>query len=433
MSGGIPDDAPRWAGYTHEELYELVHTGPGPAASQYAEGRWYGARFAIELVEARLSKAIADAGSGWEGQAAAATTAGVSPLGAWALSSADEALRTTRALESQAADADHVRRSMPAPETSPGDGYGVTPGFLADWSAADRRRDQQAQRAVDLMAQYTERSMDNFVNLGRWTAPPEVVFTQPATPGASTGGAPGATSWAAPADISPAADTAAAAAATATGPPAGVTAPGITPTGVTPGAVPPPATLPGTSLGPATGAGSSPGGGEGGFRPIVPGPPRMDPAAAVPLGPFASGTGMGVPPGTASRPGLTADVGGRGSPWPGGPAGTVGEAAGRNGLRAGGGARVVADPLPPLARGSTGSPEQPFPSVGGNGEPTSRGGGARPGHLGGPGFMPMGMGAGAHDRGHRRPDYLIDADVFADDRRFTPPVIGADDVEVPRG
>jgi hypothetical protein len=45
----------------------------------------------------------------------------------------------------------------------------------------------------------------------------------------------------------------------------------------------------------------------------------------------------------------------------------------------------------------------------------------------------LGSGAGAVDREHRRPDYLVDdGDAFADDRWFPPPVIGADDPTPPR-
>jgi hypothetical protein len=43
-----------------------------------------------------------------------------------------------------------------------------------------------------------------------------------------------------------------------------------------------------------------------------------------------------------------------------------------------------------------------------------------------PGLYPpmIGGGAGSEGREHRRPDYLVeDADVFTDDRWFTPPVI----------
>ena len=52
----------------------------------------------------------------------------------------------------------------------------------------------------------------------------------------------------------------------------------------------------------------------------------------------------------------------------------------------------------------------------------------------GQGFVPLG-GAAARsgDQDHRRPNYLVDdTDAFADDRWFTPPVIGGDGPEVVR-
>jgi hypothetical protein len=48
----------------------------------------------------------------------------------------------------------------------------------------------------------------------------------------------------------------------------------------------------------------------------------------------------------------------------------------------------------------------------------------------GHGFLPLGgVAARSPDQEHRRPGYLVDdTDAFADDRCFTPPVIGAEEV-----
>jgi hypothetical protein len=48
------------------------------------------------------------------------------------------------------------------------------------------------------------------------------------------------------------------------------------------------------------------------------------------------------------------------------------------------------------------------------------------------GFLPLGAGlAQPADQEHHRASYLVDdTDAFADDRWFTPPVIGGDDPEV---
>jgi hypothetical protein len=51
----------------------------------------------------------------------------------------------------------------------------------------------------------------------------------------------------------------------------------------------------------------------------------------------------------------------------------------------------------------------------------------------GHGIIPMGGVGRPADQEHRRPDYLIDdTDAFADDRWFTPPVIGGDDNDMSR-
>ncbi len=68
-------------------------------------------------------------------------------------------------------------------------------------------------------------------------------------------------------------------------------------------------------------------------------------------------------------------------------------------------------------------------SAGGATEAVAVGRGAPPG---GHGFLPLGTGlAQPADQEHRRPTYLVDdTDAFADDRWFTPAVIGGDDPEV---
>ena len=66
--------------------------------------------------------------------------------------------------------------------------------------------------------------------------------------------------------------------------------------------------------------------------------------------------------------------------------------------------------------------------------PLTRGAGNRASSPAHPGLYPpmMGMGMGAPDREHRRPDYLLDdGNAFADHRWFPPPVIAADDLPPP--
>ena len=119
MTSPHPDDTPRWLGHSHQEILTMVAAGGGSQAAQYAEGRWHATWFGIMSVEATLTRAIADVGSGWEGEAASATTASVTPLGRWALEGAEQALATSQTLGAQARYAEHTRREMP-PEPYPG-------------------------------------------------------------------------------------------------------------------------------------------------------------------------------------------------------------------------------------------------------------------------------------------------------------------------
>lgn len=460
MTGPL-SDAPRWAGYTHAEIYELVRDRPGHAASQYAEGEWSALWFTIEYVDARLSKAIAEIGSGWEGQAASATAAGVTPLGVWAQEMADRVLLTRRALNTQASDAQHVKVSMPPPshaalpETPPTPGPGITPADLTDWAVLDGQRDEQARRAVELMEQYTVRSEQNVGGFATFTPPPTVVVADASGAGAGgpRGAGVGALSGAGTggADVAPGSAAVTPAGAVA---PAGAAAAAMAPGGAPPSSGPGPAAQPGTSAfvppagaagggaaaparperGPASAARSTPmtagpvpgargPGGGAALRPAVPGRGRHD--SAVPLGPYSARHG---------RPGTGATL--PGTAGPGTPTGRDATASGSAATprgSAGLGGRLYGDPLPPPVRPPSRSPDNPFPSVGG--EPQSRSAGTRTAVGGHPGLMPMGAGAGgAREETHRRPDYLIEErDVFADDRYFTPPVIGGDDEETRRG
>jgi hypothetical protein len=140
----------------------------------------------------------------------------------------------------------------------------------------------------------------------------------------------------------------------------------------------------------------------GGFRPVVPSPPRTAPPPSwrdvVPGGGSAA-PGTRIPAPGGFDPGGGLPPGGRPAPEPPG-------------------ARVPAEttarPVP------TGAPAAPRP--------------AGLGPIGAPFFPPLAAGYGAgSERERRRPDYLLDdSDAFADDRWFPPPVITPDDAPPPR-
>ncbi len=442
----------RWEGLTHAEIYRRVQAGPGRGASVAVESAWTDTESVIVGIEERLVSAIVQAGGGWEGTAAEATRAGVSPLGRWAADAAGDAKLTAAGVTGQGEQAAWLRSAMPSPTAplwdEPAGRPAIDPLYtLDDIQALEQRSANDAEQAVHLMNTYTSNSYNNISAMDYWTRPPAVTVdtgsgaavTGPAAIGPAALG-PGSVGPAVPGPVGPDAGP------TATPGSPGSSSPGPNLPGAgIPGAGGPGASGPGAS-GPGAGGtgpgGTGPGGngpgGNGSVPVIPPGPagraPTQTPSTTTDRRPPASGN---LPPGAST----TTPAPGR--PPLGSPAGTVPPARPgpppswrdlvptTDAHTPGNGSwpRGLAEPPGAPGRGaSTGlPPAEPEPSV--------RGNGSRANPLPASGLYPpmMGVGATSPDRDHRRPDYLLDdGDAFADDRWFPPPVIGADDLIPPR-
>jgi hypothetical protein len=437
----------RWEGYSHEEIYAAVHRGPGAAVSKPAEDAWKEAEALILRIDDRIAAAMAGSAAGWEGSAAEASRAAMTPLGQWALDAARNAKLTAGAVTGQGLQANYVRENMPEPLTEQRNaafGAALTdPTYifhgLDDLHAIEQDSANRAARAVELMNGYTDNSEGN---RQFWVAapfPPQVtVVTDVAAAGPGGPGVPGVPGASAP---TPAA---------AVAPPPGGAVPAPP---VPPGAAVPPAVAPPVGAPPAAPPGS-PGAGPA-APPVTPLPPAVvPPVPGQPPGrttPGPSATPASAGPTAPSRtppPGVLPPARPGGSP-PGsfrpvvpslprtapppswrdvvpGPA-----AAGPRGPVPGTvdpdralppGARTTAEP--PAARTAAEPAARPVPT----GAPPA----TRPGvpGLAGAMYPPMaaGYGAGA-ERERRRPDYLLDdSGAFADDRWFPPAVITPDDI-----
>jgi hypothetical protein len=403
----------RWEGFSHDEIYARVQQGPGRAASTDAEAAWSTVESTIRAVDEQLTRAIREIGVSWEGAAAERVHGGMTVMSTWALDAAGDALLTKNGIAAQAEQAAFVRTHMPPPRTAEWNqtmgqvlaSEGFVPA-IADLGALEDRMANDHARAVELMDQYSIRSVDNQKLMNYWTQPPTVVVetVAPSSPSAQafsgTVGGQSATSLG-PAPAAPDGTTSAAGAVVAP-PVVGGTAPGQAgrPGRAGPGPAvrpSPPAPSPGgggattrrppaSAVPPGTSAGTGP---VGGVRPVVPGPPgRTVPPVPADLLPGSSPRATGVVP-----------VPGRGpvaDPLPGGLARPAGEGAPARGVAA-------AEPGPhaPAGRGTTAT---------------------------GSGFLPLAGAVRPADHEHRRPDYLLDdSDAFADDRWFPPPVISGDD------
>src|ERR1044072_3217700 len=76
--------ANRWRGYGHPELYNMINSGPGPAASEPQTAYWQSLASELTQVDEDLNTKLNNMGATWEGQAAESAQSGLTPLAEWA-------------------------------------------------------------------------------------------------------------------------------------------------------------------------------------------------------------------------------------------------------------------------------------------------------------------------------------------------------------
>jgi hypothetical protein len=494
--------ANRWRGYGHPELYTMINSGPGAAASEPQTAYWQSLTKELTQVDEELNTKLTNMGASWEGQAAESAKSGLTPLAEWAsdAETGSSVMRTSSELQ-----ADYVsdaRSSMPEPVKvttpspsgwqmaaaaagaltgNPGPAVAVA-AQAADHEAQESAQNEAEQKAVQTMQSYESSSTWNRDTLGTFVAPPDVVVSTP-EPQGGTGGAvvgPNSTTGA-NAQGSSQPTTSSHATIPTTGNPSG-TGGGFVPSG---GTTTPPTTVPtgtGTGVAPIPAA-TTP----SGLAPL----PGQPPINTLPVQP---GPGVGNPPVSPSVPGANPLFpglpGNNGQPLPATGNGGTGPLTGGNrgpivgrgplpggnpgGLpvNAGDAARRAAPIRGGLPAGGAGAFEPENVRNGSQyGRPGFGGGSAVPGESAvgrsGPGAASAaggrgaaGMGArgaaglagargngvtgpangrgtaGAMGAGGRRadgeddderfaPDYLLETeDIFGDDRRIVPGVIG---------
>lgn len=409
----------RWEGMSHDEIYAKVHTGPGSGGSSAAQASWASLEGIIREIDRDLAAGIAQVGAQWQGRAADRMAAALTPVGRWLLDTVDHTGTVLAALATQAEQAGNVRTAMPPVPyagATPSTLWTVPGGMATSWDQVEVQRADARAEAVALMNGYSRSTADNEQRMASWAPPPAATAEGAGTGAAHTGiGTSGiATGGSAAADAAVPAGAGAAAGGGIGVAPAGQLA------GPQPVAPPPIPDLPT----PTPGAQAAATGGAG---------PVVVPALAHPPGPMPrpGATQHGATP--AALPHLR-PAGPTRPPWSALPPVHPGERQGtRTGAGPGGlGRGPHGEPAPrgEPPRGAR-TPPPPLPA-----EPTPRSaGGSRPGASPTPGmFPPMVGAAGQGERTRARPSYLVeDADVFVDDRWFTPQVIGADQQGTDRG
>ncbi|KOV80317.1 PPE domain-containing protein [Nocardia sp. NRRL S-836] len=185
----------RWQGYSHEELYERIHAGPGAAASHASIERWAGVSAALSEINDDLHRGISKSGAHWQGKAAEQAAAGMNPLAAWADGARGGADVMRYSAELQADHIAKARADMPAPvkvtAEQPGALVaGITHlfGGQTDHEKQEAAADSAERRAREVMATYASSTTANTSTLGQFSQPPQLHIN---ASGVTSSGGPG--------------------------------------------------------------------------------------------------------------------------------------------------------------------------------------------------------------------------------------------------
>jgi len=193
----------RWRGYEHPVLYKMITTGPGAAASEPQTVYWGGLKDELSKVDQDLNAKLTTLGASWEGKAAESAKTGLTPLAEWAADAETGSGVMRISTENQADYISDARARMPEPvevtTQSPSGWAMVTAGAAAltgnpgpavavaaqaaDHEAQEAAQSEAEQRAVETMQTYESSSTWNRDTLGTFVAPPDVVVSTPAPQG----------------------------------------------------------------------------------------------------------------------------------------------------------------------------------------------------------------------------------------------------------
>lgn len=172
----------RWQGYSHQELYDMLHSGPGAAASGDVADQWSELAGALTDIQQEINAGVRGSGATWVGTAGDAARGALGPLGEWAqqASTAADVMRISTELQGDLLS--KARAAMPAPVPVPRQPSQIGQLLSAqiDYEVAELASDVATQQAYQVMAQYEAATDDNTSTLGDFGTPPGL--TVDATP-----------------------------------------------------------------------------------------------------------------------------------------------------------------------------------------------------------------------------------------------------------
>ncbi|GAA3633649.1 hypothetical protein GCM10022267_20480 [Lentzea roselyniae] len=171
----------RWQGYSHKELYERIHAGPGPSASFASMERWAGVSAALSEINDDLHNGITLSGAKWKGKASEIAQAGLNPIATWADGARTGADVMRYSAELQAGHISKARADMPKPVqvTAEQPGALITGlthlfGGQTDHEKQEAAQDAAERRAREVMSTYASSTVSNTSTLGQFSQPPQL-------------------------------------------------------------------------------------------------------------------------------------------------------------------------------------------------------------------------------------------------------------------
>lgn len=173
----------RWQGYSHRELYEMIHSGPGSGAAGAVADTWSGMSGALSEIQQDINTGVTASGATWDGAAADSARGALGPLGEWAQQASTAADVMRASVELQGDLLGKARADMPVPVGVPQQSQiGQLVTSQVDFEVAEMASRVAEQQAFQVMAQYEAATTDNVTTLGDFGEPPLlVVDTAPIT------------------------------------------------------------------------------------------------------------------------------------------------------------------------------------------------------------------------------------------------------------
>jgi hypothetical protein len=172
----------RWQGYSHQELYEALNSGPGAEAATPVVDTWAGLSRTLDELQQDIGAGVRASGASWEGLAADRARDALGPLGDWAQQASSAADMMRVSTELQAGLLAKARSDMPAPVpvTAEQPNGLVTVlqhliGEQTDHEIQEAAANAAEQQAFQVMAQYESGTFDNTATLGDFGQPPALV------------------------------------------------------------------------------------------------------------------------------------------------------------------------------------------------------------------------------------------------------------------